>query len=310
MNMSQRDTFWNNVYKIAREDKDVVVVSADMGAPALDIFRQDLAHQFINVGIAEQQAILLSAGMALEGKKVYAYAIAPFITLRCFEQIKLELGAMNLAVKLVGVGAGFSYDDSGPTHHAVEDISLLRTVPYMNIHNITDNTMAAAMAGISYQSDCPCYIRLDREELPDIYDSQADFSRGICKIKSGEDLVIIGTGNMVHQALKISEALRERSVSAGVIDLHTLPINEEALLKDLGPLQRIVTLEEHTLPGGVGGAVCECLCDNGVNVGLKRFGLNFREGYCYQYGGRSNIQSHCGLDSQSVSLSILQWLNG
>ena len=124
-----RDALFNRLYEIAKNDKDVVIVSADMGAPALDRFRRDLSNQFINTGIAEQNTILVSAGLTLGNKKVFAYAIAPFITLRCYEQIKIELAAMNIPVTLIGVGAGFSYDDSGPTHHTLEDLSIMRVLP-------------------------------------------------------------------------------------------------------------------------------------------------------------------------------------
>ena len=128
--ITMRDTFWNRVYELAKEDKDVIVVAADMGAPALDKFRTDLTNQFVNAGIAEQNAMLISTGLALAGKKVFVYAIAPFITMRCYEQIRNYPAGMDLPVTVVGVGAGFSYEDSGPTHHSIEDITILSNFSY------------------------------------------------------------------------------------------------------------------------------------------------------------------------------------
>jgi len=158
-NISMRDSFWSRLYDIAKKDRDVIILAADMGAPALDKFKRDLSSQFVNTGIAEQNTILIASGLTLGGKKVFAYAIAPFITLRCYEQIKVELAAMNIPVTLVGVGAGFSYDESGPTHHTLEDLSIMRTLPNITINNITDNVMATAFADISYKSTSPNYIR-------------------------------------------------------------------------------------------------------------------------------------------------------
>ena len=144
---TQRDAFWSRVYEAAREDRDIVVITADMGAPALDAFRSDLPAQFINVGIAEQNAVSVGTGLALAGKKVFVYAIAPFITLRCLEQIRVGQGIMGIPLTLVGVGAGFGYEESGPTHHLVEDIAVMRAIPGLTVHSVSDAVMAAEIAG-------------------------------------------------------------------------------------------------------------------------------------------------------------------
>ena len=304
-NPSQRDAFWDRIYELAREDSDIVLVIADMGAPALDKFRTDLSGQYVDVGIAEQQAIVLAAGLALSGKKVFAYAIAPFITLRCYEQIRVDLASMNLPVTLVGVGAGVSYEESGPTHHAVDDLSALRILPNLTIHNMTDSVMARAFADISCTMEGPNYVRLDRETLPALYKKTADFTHGLTVLARGSDLCIVATGNMVHRALALRRTLKDEGVKAGVIDLFTLPIPEAPFIEGIGKAKRIVTLEEHTLPGGLGGAVCEVLADRGILKPVKRFGMDFRTGYCYRYGGRERIQQLYGLDEETILKSIL-----
>jgi len=307
-NLSQRDAFLSRLYDIAKVDRNIVFVSADMGAPALDKIRRDLASQYVGVGIAEQQAIVLASGLALGGKKVFAYAIAPFITLRCYEQIRIELAAMNIPVTLIGVGAGFSYDDSGPTHHAVEDLSIMRILPNLRVHTITDSVMATAFADLSCKADYPNYVRLDRETLPPIYSEGDDFSSGISVLKEGKELCLVATGNMVHRALDVADELTKHSVDAGVLDVYTLPVNETSFLSITDNTQKIVSLEEQTLRGGFGSAVIEVLIDNNRFVPIKRFGLDFKTAYCYKYGGRKNIQSLFGLDTQSITNAILDWM--
>jgi len=143
---SMRDAYWDKIYELAKEDKDIVIVSADFGAPSLDKFRRDFPEQYINTGISEQNAILLATGLSLAGKKPIAYAITQFITLRCFEQIRIYPCGMDLTVNIVGVGAGACYWESGPTHHSFEQLSIMRTLPNLKIINCTDNHMAKEAA--------------------------------------------------------------------------------------------------------------------------------------------------------------------
>jgi transketolase len=304
-NIPQRDAFWLRVYDAAKEDKNIVIVSADFGAFAFDKIRADLPGQFVNTGIAEQNTIVLAAGLAMEGKKVFATAIAPFITLRCYEQIRVNLAAMNLPVTLVGVGSGFSYDDSGPTHHALEDLSIMRILPHMKVNTVSDSLMARAMAELSFKMSGPNYVRLDRKTLPQIYQESTDFSGGLQVLRPAGEISIVATGNMVHYGLEIADELKSQGLQIGVIDLHTLPVNEKLFLEALGNARKIVTLEEQTLPGGFGSAVAEVLADNNKSIQLKRIGLDLEKGYCYKYGGRQNIQRLSGVDKETILKTIM-----
>lgn len=304
-NSTMRNVFWDKVYELAKENSDIIVMSADCGAPSLDKFRKDLSGQFIKTGIAEANTILAAAGLALGGKKVFIYAIAPFITLRIYEQIKVELAAMKIPVTIVGIGAGFSYDDSGPTHHTLEDISIMRVLPNMTINNISDSVMADAFVDISCKMKEPNYIRLDRKFLPEIYKKEDDFSQGLAVLRESKDFYIVATGNMVHSALAVAEDLKNQSIEAGVIDLYTFPINERLFLEKIADAKKIVTLEEHFLPGGMGSAVIEVLADNNRLLPIKRIGISHKYGYCYEYGGRERIQSLHGLDKESIIKTIL-----
>lgn len=306
-NFSMRDAFFNNLYKIARKDKDVTIVSADMGAPSLDQFRTDLKGQFVNVGIAEHNMVTVATGLAMSGKKVFIYAIMPFVTSRCYEMIKVDLSLMNIPVTAVGVGAGFSYDDSGPTHHSTEDISIMRSLPNMTILNSSDSIMAGKFAGMACKLPGPSYVRLDRKIFPDIYNKGEDFNKGASVLKKGRDIWIIATGNMVHRAVEVSAELAGHSVNTGVIDLYRLkPVNEKLIIDAIKNSKGVVTIEEHLLMGGLGSIVAETLADNAINLPVKRIGI--RDRYYYAYGGRDNIQRIAGLDRESIVQTILGWI--
>ncbi len=306
-NTTMRDAFFDALYEIALKDRNIIVISADMGAPSLDKYREKLAEQFINVGIAEQNMVNVATGLALEGKKVFVYAIMPFATLRCYEVIKVNLSLMNIPVTIIGVGAGFGYDDSGPTHHSTEDIAIMRALPNMTVLSPSDSIMAAKFAQMSCQMPTPNYVRLDREMLPIIYQKDADFADGLSVLKTGKDICIVATGNMVHRAMEVADKLNEQAISTGVIDLYRIkPINQKLLLGSLSKSKRIVTLEEHLLAGGLGSAVLEILADNDKSWPIKRLGI--QDKYLYAYGGRKNIQSLCGLDTSSVTKTIKSWL--
>ncbi|MCK4788053.1 MAG: hypothetical protein KAV87_30145 [Desulfobacteraceae bacterium] len=306
-NITMRDTFFDKLYEIAKKDRNIILVSADMGAPSLDKFRRDLSTQFINVGIAEENMVTVATGLALSGKKVFIYAIMPFATSRCYEMIKVDLSLMNTPVTIVGVGAGFGYDDSGPTHHSTEDITIMRALPNMTILSPSDSIMAAEFAKISCNISGPSYVRLDRQVQPLLYTRDTNFSEGLSSLRSGKDICIISTGNMVHKALEVSDKLTNYSIEAAVLDIYRLkPVNEKLLLEHSKNLQRVVTLEEHLLSGGVGSIVAEIMADNDETLPLKRIGI--QDKYCYAYGDRENILSMCGLDTSSVTKTILDWL--
>jgi len=303
-----RDAFFDELYSIASQDRRVILLTDDFGAPGLDKFRRDLGDQYINMGIAEQNMVSVAAGLALGGKIVFMYAIAPFVTMRCYEQIKLDLCCMNLPVSSIGVGAGYAYGTAGPTHQATEDIAIMRALPGMTIFSPSDTVMAAALAEVTWRSPGPKYVRLDREKRPLIYgDQDNDFSDGLTSLKRGGDLTIVATGFMVHRALEVADELARYSVDVGIIDLYRIkPINEVLLIKTIEQSERIATLEEHSINGGIGSIVAEILADNGKIVPLKRIAIPDR--YYFKYGGRGFLHSSCGLDGESVTRTLLEWL--
>ena len=298
--ISQRDAFFNSLFAIAREDRNIILVSADCGAPALDQWRAELPRQFFNCGIAEQGGLSIAAGLALEGKRPYFYAIAPFATLRCLEQIRVNMAIMRLPIVIVGVGAGLSYEDSGPTHHALEDLAIMRALSGITIWNVTDSVMAGKVAAISHQENRPAYVRLDREAREPIYGEHAKFEAGFDRLYAGNYSVspveIVATGNMVYVAIKIAEAYK-----MGCIDIYRFPIDGARLKEDMiDPGSTIITMEEHYLPGGLGSAVAEVLADQGLRLQLHRVGIRDEQPYSYVYGGREKTRDSYGIGVEAV----------
>jgi transketolase len=297
---SMRDIFWDEIYERARLDRNIMLVAADMGAPALDKFRRDLQSQFINTGIAEQNAISIAAGLALSGKKVFVYAIAPFITYRCYDQTKVMLSGMNIPVTLVGIGAGFSYDDSGPTHHTVEDISVMRILPHMTVHTPYTADQTKFIANFSCDMKTPNYVRLDRQHCPDFKLENLGYMKGFSIVKPLQKFNIVSIGNLTSIAIEAVDILQKEGINVGIVNLFAIPCVDDAFSSILKNTDQIMTVEEHTLPGGLGSYILESISDLHLPLAVKRIGLDFSEGYCYEYGGRARIDQKYGLSVAKI----------
>ena len=293
-----RDAMFEELYKNALKDKDVILLLGDQNAGTFKKFRENIPEQIINVGPSEQNLIGIAAGLAICGKKVFVHGISPFITLRCFEQISLDLGLRNLPVTIIGIGAGFSYSHEGPTHHSIQDFGIFKTIPNMSIYNVADTICLAELSNILYNSPQLSYIKFDHQSLPLIYDKiEHDFTKGLAKLKEGKDTMIIATGNMVHKALEIT-----KDTDIGVIDLYRIaPLNKKLLLNYLEGIKNVITIEEHLECGGIGSSVADFICDNNLSIKFKRFGL---KNYIQEYGKRDYIAKLNGLDIDTLKNGI------
>jgi len=301
-----RDSLFREIQRIAAEDDRVVVLTVDMGAIELDKFKANFRERYINVGEAEQCSISIAAGLALEGKIVFAYGIIPFITLRCLEQIKVDLCSMKLPVTIIGIGSGFAYGADGLTHHAIEDIAVMRALPEMAIFSPACPASAERITRVAYATPGPKYIRLDKGTYPAIYKAEHDFSVGLAVHNIGKDVTIIATGTLVHKALAVCHELwNKHSVASTVVDLYRIkPVNAQALLHVIEGSKLAVTLEEHSIIGGVGSVVSEVLAENCVAVPLKRIGIN--DEYIFKYGNKEWLHSLCGLDVNTLTKVIYE----
>lgn len=305
-----RDSFFESLFKLAKTDRNVILVTSDIGAVCHDKFKKVLPGQYINAGIAEQNMVSLAAGLALSGKRVYLYTIIPFLTMRCYEQIRVDLCCMNLPVTLVGIGAGLDYSTLGPTHHGVSDIAIMRSLPHMVIYSPSDNLMAQKIADGSYKSRGPQYIRLDRVGAPLIYKTVKDIhlAKGFSVVRKGRDLYIISTGRMVQRSLDVAKKLSKQSIDAGVIDLFRLDEVKGELAKVVGSQDAVVTLEEHSEVGGIGEAVAGFLAQRSHRPQLIRIALENK--FCRDYGGREYVLKVNGLDVKSIVKRIRNLLRG
>ena len=222
MNKDIRDAFFEEIYEIAKKDKNVIFISADADAFSLKKFKKELPNQFINVGVAEQNMVLLATGLSLANKKVFIYSITPFITLRCLEHLKVNVCSMNLDVTIIGTGCGFSFSYDGPTHHATQDLAVMRTLPELTILNPCDEISAQESARISYASKGPVFVRIDKGAFNKIYNKE-DCQKGLKELTSNSKIKIISTGFMTHKALKVSEQLfKNKNIIIDVIDLYKI----------------------------------------------------------------------------------------
>lgn len=278
--MDIRDAFFGQVYEIIKQDKNAIFLTADMGAMDLVRIKNDFPKQFYNVGISEQNMISVAAGLALSGKKVFIYTIACFLQ-RAFEQIKVDICGMNLPVTIIGGCVGLSNSTDGSTHHSINDISIMRTLPNLTIYNPNEALEAAYCANIAYIANAPYYIRLDKGEF-----------KPYCN-NIYTDTVILATGNMVEIAMQLNNIQVVNISRLKPLDTYLLSY----LIKDA---KRLITLEEH-INIGLGSIVSEFLTDNNLNIPLKRIGINDRP--C-PVGSREYLQKFYGLDVESIKREI------
>lgn len=268
-----RKTFINTLIELAREDQDIILITPDMGFSVLEPFFQEFPERSFNVGIAEQNAISIAAGLALMGKKPYVYTIIPFLVERAFEQVRLEVAYMNTNVKLIGIGAGFTYGSAGATHHAIEDISLMRSLPNMTVCCPGDNNEAEQIIRHSILTDKPMYIRIGRHSRGLFNNEKLEIGKASI-IEKGEDIAIISTSNMLPDAANYCKQLKEKGRNPYLISMHTIkPLDKEVIIELVDKGVEIQTMEEHSVIGGLGSAVAEVIAESGKGIKFKRIGV-------------------------------------
>ena len=307
--LAMRDAFLERIWRAMAENNKIFFTSADFGSPVLDKIRADFPDRFVNVGVAEQNLINVSAGLALEGYTVFAYAIAPFITMRCFEQIRVSLALLSevrpMNVNLIGVGAGYSYVVSGPTHQCYEDITLMRALPNFQVLSPADHVTAAALFDTCADTMGPKYLRFDAQVLPVIYENALpSISKGFHVHKSCESICLVATGYMTHTALKVADELAQEGLHVGVIDLFDLARFSAVELRDvLKPYYGIVSLEEGFRGrGGLDSLLFEFVSRGGLNIKILNIGV---EGaYHFELGTRADLHEKVGIGPQVVRNSV------
>jgi len=305
-----RKTALNIVHELARKNPNVFFVGSDLGAGTLGGFKDELPDQFLMEGISEANVVGLASGLALEGKIVYVNSIATFLTRRAYEQVCLDLCLQNLPVRLIGNGAGMVYAPLGPTHMAIDDIAIMRAIPNMTILAPCDAEEMRRLMYLTEDFAGPVYIRLAKGgdpvvSLPDI---TYRIGKAILMHEGRGDVLIVTTGVMLQVALGALKKLKEMGIDPTILHMHTVkPLDEAALSECLSNCSIVVTLEEHSILGGLGGAVAEYVLENFPSKlsSFKRLGLP--DVFPDDYGSQGHLLNRYGLNASNVA-SILKCL--
>ena len=314
MNTTEKNTlpcrkmFTDTLLELAKIDRNIVVVTSDArGSVTLDRFAQELPRQFVEVGIAEQNAVSIGAGLASVGKKVFVCGPACFYVARSLEQVKVDVAYSANPVKILGVSGGVSYGALGATHHSLHDIAVLRTFPGMHIVLPSDIYQTRELVNELINYPYPVYIRVGRNAVPNIYDEIApDFQIGKSRIlQEGNDLTLIGTGETTYHCLVAGKRLQQEGINTRVIDMHTLkPFDREAVEKAACETGKIITVEEHSMFGGLGASVAEIVSQVDP-VPVKIIGIPDEN---VVNGTPLEIFRHYGLDSDGIYRSAFNFL--
>ena len=310
--VDMRDAFFEGVYNIIKDNKDAIILTADHGAFKLSEIERDFPDQFLNIGIAEQNAISVAAGLAKSGKVVYVYSINNFITLRAMEQVNIDLCQMNLNVNLIGVGAGFTYATDGPTHQGVQDMQAMRVLPNMQVYNCTDATQSTWLAEMSYKTPGPKYFRIEKGSLSDIYTDKLNlsgmqlFSKTFPSSGSSKEIVIVSTGYMTHTALTLANVSSwPHNIPCSVLDVYQIkPFNENIFLELVKHFKTIIVLEENTQCGGLGELIGYTIAKN--NIECKFIPISLGDKHYFSYGSRELLHTTHNIDYKSIYNTIAE----
>ena len=302
--IATRDSYGNALAELGTEHDNVVVLDADLAAATkTGIFKKAHPDRFIDCGIAESNMIGVAAGLATTGKVPFASSFAMFAAGRAFEQVRNSVGYPHLNVKIGATHAGISVGEDGATHQCNEDIALMRTIPGMVVINPADDVEARAAVRAAYEHQGPVYLRFGRLAVPVINDRpdyKFELGKGVV-LREGKDLTIIATGLPVSNCLEAAEKLAADGIDAKVINIHTIkPLDEELVVAAAKETGKVVTVEEHSIIGGLGGAVCECLAEK-APVPVKRIGINDVYG---ESGPAVALLEKYGLDAAGIYKQI------
>jgi transketolase len=300
-----RTAFIETLFKLAQEDERIVLVVGDLGFGVVTPFMERLPQQFVNAGVAEQNMTGLAAGMALCGKIVFTYSIANFPVLRCLEQIRNDVCYHKANVKIVAVGGGMAYGSLGISHHATEDIAVMRALPNLVVVAPGDPMEARLATRAVVEHDGPVYLRLGRAGEPVVHTSEVVFQLGkAITVRQGNDITLIATGGQLYDTLRAAEALAKQGTQARVLSMHTVkPLDTEAVLAAAEETAAIFTLEEHSVVGGLGGAVAEVLMEaNRRPRYFKRIGLNGT--FSSLVGDQDYLRAQYGLDTAGILSTV------
>jgi transketolase len=307
--IANRQAISETLLDLAKENKDILVLTSDSrGSASLVNFGKELPNQIVEVGIAEQNLVGIAAGLAASGKKPFVASPACFLSMRSIEQIKVDVAYSNTNVKLIGISGGVSYGALGMSHHSLQDLAVTRAIPGLDVMMPADRHEAKKMIGALVKYDRPVYLRIGRNPVEDSYVSEDyDFQIGkAVTMKEGTDITIIATGETVRIALDSAEALQAEGIDCRVINMHTIkPLDKEAIVKAAEETGRIITIEEHSIYGGLGSAVAEVVSQSHP-VPVKILGLPDEPAIA---GKTTEVFEYYGLSVDNVKKVAIKMVN-
>ncbi|HPG29445.1 MAG TPA: transketolase C-terminal domain-containing protein [bacterium] len=306
-----RNAFIEQFKKEAFNNDKIILLSADIGAIVFDDFRKECPGRFINVGVSEANMIGTAAGLALNGFIPFCYTIIPFAIMRNFEQIRVDVCIQKTNVKIIGVGGGVSYSLLGPTHHSVEDIAIMRSLPNMTVIAPSDPAETKSAVSELIKFNGPAYLRLGLAGEPLIHNNK-NFKYKINRaeiISKGDDLTIISAGYILNSVIQAAKKLSKSGISSEIINVSTIkPLDKKTILKSVEKTGKAVVVEEHSIIGGIGSAVSEILAEHNFerNIKFKRIGI--LDKYNFNYGTREYLLKINKLDASSIAKSIIKYM--
>ncbi len=306
-----RDHFIERLSLMADADPRIMLITGDLGFGVLDDYRRRFPKQFINAGVSEQNMTGVATGLALEGHVVYTYSIANFVFMRCLEQIRNDAAYHDCNVNVVSVGGGFSYGALGISHHATEDLAIMRALPNMTVLSPCNTWEAGEATAAVAARPGTSYLRLDKSSAVENSVPQERFELGKVRcVRNGEDVTLAATGGILQEALDAAEQLARLDIQARVLSVHTIkPLDVDAFARAAKETGGIVTIEEHTIEGGLGGAVAETLLEHGtIPQFFQRVGL--RAGFSSTVGSQAYLRRSYSMDSGTIADVVLKSLRG
>lgn len=302
-----RKAFINTLMNQAKLDDKIWLLVADVGFNLVEPFQQEFPDRFINVGIAEQAMIGIASGLAMQGKKVFCYSLGNFPTLRCLEQIRNDVCYHNLDVKIVSSGAGLTYGTLGSSHHATEDIAVMRALPNMIIESPCDLFETELAAKSMCDMSNPFYLRLTRASDEILYQHNSDFEVGKARrLQNGKDIAFLMHSGIVEEVMGAVKLLENEQLDCSVYSVHTIkPIDINAVY-EVSMHKLIVVVEEHNVIGGLGSAVAEVLACNGCGVKFKIIGIPDK--FIKEVGSQQYLRKLVGLTSEDIANKVKGWL--
>jgi len=297
-----RQTSLDMVYELAKRDPRVVFIGSDLGPDTLKQLKAELPNQFLMEGVSEANIVTMAAGLAMEGKIPYINTIATFLTRRCFEQIVLDLGLHNTKVRLIASGGGVVYAPLGPTHLAIDDIAILRAVPNMTILAPADADEMRRLMLQTLEVNGPVYIRLGKGGDPIVSraDLPCEIGKGIL-MREGADALIVCTGICLQVALNAAEQLSKEGISVTVLHIHTLkPLDSATIVQHAARVPIIVTIEEHTLVGGLGSAVAEIIVETSFSSPKRFKRIGIPDVFPDQYGSQASLMQRYNITAEHL----------